>query len=202
MFRRIWSAKAGLTGIASRETERVGTATGRTTDGGFAAAGGNIIGFTATDGLLPFAKDVLLRKTGDLLGIKRSCPDRGEVEGEESSALLGTGLSASLFDSADSCLPPKFLGKPLGLAMAGQRLSSSPTSLVVLRFMSVGDWIGFDGFDGPDLDAVEPDRLTGTGTMAAKGNGDSEGDLEGRIVGSASASAACLFISVCFKTNL
>ena len=130
--------------------------------GGLAAAGGKDNGFNAKAMLFPLAKDALLRKADDFLGIKRSCPDLGEIEGEEISALFGTGLSASLFDSADNCLPPKFLGKPLGLASAGQRLSSSPTSLVVLKFMSVGDWI--NGGDGPDLDAVEPDRLTGTGT--------------------------------------
>ena len=69
MFRRIWSARAGLTGIASREAERVGTVAGGTLDGGTAAAGGKINGLRAKDELLPFA-DILLRMTGELLGTR------------------------------------------------------------------------------------------------------------------------------------
>ena len=84
--------------------------------------------------------------------------------------------------------------------MSGLTHSSSATSLVVLTFMSVGELIGYDGFDGSDP-AVEPDRLTGNGTLAALANGDNDGDRVGRAIGGASRAAASVFSSLCFFRN-
>ena len=60
-----------------------------------------------------------------------------------------------------------------------------------------------NGGDGPDLEAVEPERLTGTGTRIANGSSDeSDGDCVGRIRGSSSLSAASRVSSAWALTNL
>ena len=60
VLRRIASPKAVLTGIASLDTERVGSAAGETSDGGSAAAGGNINGLCVKLEL-PLLAEILLR---------------------------------------------------------------------------------------------------------------------------------------------
>ena len=60
VLRRIASPKAVSTGIASLDTERVGTAAGETSDGGSAAAGGNINGLCVKLEL-PLLAEILLR---------------------------------------------------------------------------------------------------------------------------------------------
>ena len=69
VLRRIASPKAALTGIASREAERVGPAAGETLDGGSAAAGGKINGLRAKLEL-PLFTEILLRVIGELLGTR------------------------------------------------------------------------------------------------------------------------------------
>ena len=69
VLRRIASPKAALTGIASREAERVGSAAGETLDGGSAAAGGKINGLRAKLEL-PLFTETLLRIIGELLGTR------------------------------------------------------------------------------------------------------------------------------------
>ena len=134
----------------------------------------------------------------------------GEIEGEEIKALFDTDLIIFTPPFALDCACNRALPfgtvsgrltlEPLALLTGNPTSSSTLTSLVVLKHMSVGDCI--NGGEGAEFEAVEPDRLTGTGTLTALGVSDeSEGDCDGRILGSSSSSAAILFISACALTN-
>ena len=86
--------------------------------------------------------------------------------------LLGTGstLPDLATDGRGITIAPD--GKLFCFASpGGLTLSSSPTSLVVLRLRSVGEFIGREGFDGSELD-----RLGGKAVFTALVPGDVEGD--------------------------
>ena len=140
---------------------------------------------------------------GSLLAISNSAPDFGEGEAEDSNALFVTGgevfgrlfetvrarSRAWLFDTVSARGGPTLLLFDTACSTPDAPLSAM---LVLLNGRSVGDKQKVGG-EGSDFEAVEPDRLTGTGMeIPLVISADTEGDCVGRILGSSSESALSL----------